>query len=104
MATCLSYDDRHIGGVEELLHRPFVWAYFAVCAWTAAGVYRVIYGDAPPTFFGKAYLLPIVIPALFIVLIVFWLGYSSALRNGQWSYVKIPDCQFKVVQFIEDNS
>jgi len=30
MASSLALDDRHIGMPEELLHRPFVWAYFKV--------------------------------------------------------------------------
>jgi hypothetical protein len=48
MSTGLAMDSRRIGQPEELLHRPFVWAYFVVCAWAGAGLYLMAFGgDAP---------------------------------------------------------
>ena len=38
MAIRLALDDRHIGMPEELLHRPFVWAYFVLVVWCAGGL------------------------------------------------------------------
>src|SRR4029077_18021645 len=34
--------------VFELLHRPFVWAYFVVAAWSGAGVYVLLFGNEAP--------------------------------------------------------
>ena len=34
--------------VSELLHRPFVWAYFVVAAWSGAGVYVLLFGNEAP--------------------------------------------------------
>ncbi|WP_426101750.1 hypothetical protein [Massilia sp. TSP1-1-2] len=48
MATGLALDDRHVGMPEELLHRPFVWAYFVLVLWATSGAYRLRFGDAPP--------------------------------------------------------
>ncbi len=44
----LAMDEKGIGSQVELLHRPFVWAYFALAAWTGAGTYAVLFGDRPP--------------------------------------------------------
>ena len=44
----LALDANGIGRPEELLHRPFVWAYFVVAAWTGAGTYAYLIGNQPP--------------------------------------------------------
>ena len=49
MSLGLAVDTNGIGRPEELLHRPFVWAYFVVVAWTAAGVYSYLIGNHPPS-------------------------------------------------------
>jgi hypothetical protein len=48
MSLGLAMDANEIGRPEELLHRPFVWAYFVVVAWTGAGIYAYLVGDQPP--------------------------------------------------------
>jgi hypothetical protein len=48
MSLGLAVDAKGIGRPEELLHRPFVWAYFVVVAWTGAGVYAYLIGNHPP--------------------------------------------------------
>lgn len=42
MSQGLALDSRAIGRPEELLHRPFVWAYFIVVIWSAAAVYAML--------------------------------------------------------------
>ena len=42
MALGLAPDDRTHHMPEELLHRPLVWAYFAVAAWTLASGYATL--------------------------------------------------------------
>jgi hypothetical protein len=44
----LAGDAKEIGRPEELLHRPFVWAYFVVVAWAGAGIYANLIGNHPP--------------------------------------------------------
>jgi len=39
MSLGLAFDSHGIARPEELLHRPFVWAYFAVTAWTGGMIY-----------------------------------------------------------------
>lgn len=48
MSLGLAPDTRTVGGPEELLHRPFVWAYFVVAAWSGAGAYILLFGNGPP--------------------------------------------------------
>ena len=48
MSLGLAADANGIGRPEELLHRPFVWAYFVVVAWTGAGAYAYLIGNHPP--------------------------------------------------------
>jgi len=44
MSQGLATDSSGLGMPEELLHRPFVWAYFVVCTWTAAAVCYLVLG------------------------------------------------------------
>ncbi len=48
MSVGLALDAKGIAHPEELLHRPFVWAYFVLAAWTGAGVYAFLVGNGPP--------------------------------------------------------
>jgi hypothetical protein len=48
MSLGLAVDTNGIGRPEELLHRPFVWAYFVVVGWTGAGIYSYLIGNQPP--------------------------------------------------------
>jgi hypothetical protein len=48
MSVGLAEDARGVAYPEELLHRPFVWAYFVLVAWTGAGVYAFLFSNNPP--------------------------------------------------------
>jgi len=48
MSLGLAMDTKLVGQPEELLHRPFVWAYFVVAAWTGAAAYTCLFGNGPP--------------------------------------------------------
>jgi hypothetical protein len=48
MSLGLAMDSKEVARPEELLHRPFVWAYFVVAAWSAAGAYILLFGPGPP--------------------------------------------------------
>jgi hypothetical protein len=49
MSLGLAMDTKAVGQPEELLHRPFVWAYFVVVAWSSAGAYILSFGNRSPT-------------------------------------------------------
>jgi hypothetical protein len=48
MSFGLALDTKGVGRPEELVHRPFVWAYFVVVAWTGAAFYAYLIGNHPP--------------------------------------------------------
>jgi hypothetical protein len=48
MSLGLALDARRVARPEELLHRPFVWAYFVVVAWAGAALYTLLLGNGPP--------------------------------------------------------
>jgi len=48
MSLGLATDTNGISLPEELLHRPFVWAYFVIVAWTGAGAYVYLVGNHAP--------------------------------------------------------
>lgn len=48
MATGLALDDRHVGMPEELIHRPFVWAYFIVVTFAAGTAWHRWYKHGWP--------------------------------------------------------
>ena len=48
MSLGLAYDKNQVGTPDELLHRPFVWAYFVVCSWVAGAIYMWKFGNYVP--------------------------------------------------------
>jgi len=103
MATCLSLDTRHIGTPEELLHRPFVWAYFILLIWAAAGTYQCLFGDRTSSPKWAKYLITAVAVCL---LTVPFLHQKGIQTNKLWGveYQKLPICQVKAANFVRMNS
>ena len=99
MAICLSLDDRHIGTPEELLHRPFVWAYFVLVVWCAGAGYHRLFGDALPVSRQVRWLFILLIIFLAIVPISFGKGIQT-FKN----YQELPVCQLEAAKFIRANS
>lgn len=48
MSLGLATDTMGIGLPDELLHRPFVWAYFVIVTWVGAGTYVCLVGNRGP--------------------------------------------------------
>lgn len=79
MSLGLAYDSHGIGTPEELLHRPFVWAYFVVIAWTGGALYFRFKDSLK--WSGKVRIL--IIGALLLSLVFpFWLGRH--IQRGPW--------------------
>ncbi|MCP2086983.1 UNVERIFIED_ORG: hypothetical protein J2Y81_003000 [Paraburkholderia sediminicola] len=103
MAICLSLDTRHIGSPEELLHRPFVWAYFILLIWTVAGAYRCLFGDRAPPSRGARYA---VIAVALCLLAVPVLQRTEIQAYKRWGIEdqELPVCQVKAADFVRANS
>jgi hypothetical protein len=103
MATCLSLDTRHIGAPEEILHRPFVWAYFILLVWVVAGAYQCLFGDRWPALAPAKYAVIVLVLSLLAVP----LTLSSEIQTyKRWNigYQELPICQVKAADFIRTNT
>ncbi|MBB1598194.1 hypothetical protein [Achromobacter sp. UMC46] len=103
MATSLALDERHIGTMEELLHRPFVWAYFVVVVFFGGGLYASIYGDELPARRGTRLAL------LFLAVLLFSapLHYGRRIqtfKTWQTEYLALPTCQVDIARYIKVHS
>jgi hypothetical protein len=105
MSVGLAYDRNMIGTPEELLHRPFVWAYFIVCSWTMGAFYLWILGNNPPKRGFLQFVMSIVIIAL--CLVSAYLG-SEVQMGPPWgkthSWTSVPAGLVQSSLFIRDNS
>lgn len=103
MAAGLALDDRHIGMPEELLHRPFVWAYFIMIVWTAASAYRLHFGDAPPR---RATVRRW--GAMIVILMVAMPGYFGSRIQAMpiWgiAHPQLSNCLARSASFIKETS
>jgi len=101
MSLGLALNESDVGLPEELLHRPFVWAYFVVTLWAIAGAYYIYVGDRIPNS-------PIVKWGLFSALGLFLivpLKYSLNIQGHVGSsQIKIPSCEYKLAQFLRANT
>jgi len=86
MSLGLAMDTKGVGQPEELLHRPFVWAYFVVVAWSGAAAYTCLFGKGPPeSKFSRIVAAIIVISSLAVPLIfgrnLQTLPFASAFKS-----------------------
>jgi hypothetical protein len=82
MSLGLALDQRNIGGPTQLLHRPFVWSYFAIAAWSSAGIYALFFGEAPPKSRVARILTILLLLSTFGIPLVF--GKTIQLKNLAW--------------------
>jgi hypothetical protein len=89
MAVGLAVDEKQIGMPEELLHRPMVWAYFVVVAWTGAAAYVCLAGHGPP----KSRLARIATAAFAVLILAVPLKLGHNLQTmPMWpGFGKFPD-------------
>lgn len=103
MATCLSLDTRHIGSPEELLHRPFVWAYFVLLVWAVAGAYQCLSGDRSQPSAHANHAVTALVLCLLLVPVLLRTGVQTYKRWGI-GYQQLPICQVKAADFVRANS
>ncbi len=108
MALGLAMDSNQVEAPDELLHRPLVWAYFAVAAWTAGAGYFLLFGaDAPKTIGGRALAATFAIVCLAGPLTFGpnlqtyprWAGFGSFKDSGSF-----PTCLVAASRYVRDHS
>jgi hypothetical protein len=107
MSLGLATDSNGVGTAHELLHRPFVWAYFVVAAWSGAGAYVLLFGDRPPAS-KSARILATAIAILSFSVPLAWAHNLQILpREGYDSYRAmnpVPSGLVKACSHIRKNS
>ena len=114
MSQGLASDSHAVGRPEELLHRPFVWAYFVVCSWSAAGLYFLLFGNTKPTWHYKGRLqggeffgLVATLVAVLALGVPAYFGHnihSLALWRPNVEGVKLDTCLVNSAEFIRTHS
>jgi hypothetical protein len=102
-ATCLALDDSGIGTSVELVHRPFLWAYYVVVLWGGAVTYRRFWGDGPPAKRAGRWTLAVAALALLLVPARFGAGIQT-MENWRFGHQRLPAGQVAVADFIRANS
>jgi hypothetical protein len=103
MATGLALDDRRLGMSEELLHRPFIWAYFVVALWCGAVTYRSFFGDAPPATVAAR--SGLVVAALLLLFVPADFGEGiQTMKQWGFGHQRLPAGQVAAAGFIRANS
>lgn len=103
MSIGLAYDTHGVAMPEELLHRPFVWAYFIVAAWVGGAVY--FYFRNKQIQINKIQIACIFIIILGLFLIPIKWG-SDVQRGSKWgdAYINtaVPTGLVKASEFIRE--
>ena len=105
MSLGLAFNTNHIGMPEELAHRPFVWAYFAVTSWTAGGLYFVFFENRfPKGLLGRMICLLILLVS-FTTPLFFAHGLQTMPLWGKTlTSNAVPVDMLKAINFIRNHS
>ncbi len=85
MALGLAFDDRGVGTREELLHRPFVWAYFVTATWVGGAAAFAALGEGATSRWRRAALCAIVA----VMLVVPWRLGRGVQAEPPWALVNL---------------
>ncbi|MFI0435323.1 MAG: hypothetical protein ACH350_06310 [Parachlamydiaceae bacterium] len=103
MSCGLSPDDRRIGQPEELLHRPFVWAYFVLMIWCGGAVYYNLFGYQLPQSKQIKRLFCLIIMLLQMIPLHYGKNIEAFPEWGM-NGEKIPFGLFQTAHFIQEHS
>jgi len=104
MSLGLSYDTRSIATPDELLHRPFVWAYFVVIVWTAGALAEQCLDSATPVSRKGA----IALTAMVFLLIMVPAYFGGDIQDRKWAieHTRLPVSTdlVKISEYLRMNS
>jgi len=103
MSLCLSYDKRGIGMPEELLHRPFVWAYFCV----VVPMLGLAANRLQNNFRINSLKSRLLIIAPILLLMYFPIHFSNRIQTMPIWNVTFPEvdvCVYKAAEYVKFNS
>jgi len=105
MALGLALDDRTHHMSEELLHRPLVWAYFAVAAWTLGCFYEIVLKPRLARPGPARRMVPFVLVALLGVPAFFGQGVQAGPGWGkELSSMPLPAGLVRSAEFLREHT
>jgi len=104
MACLLAFDAKGVGTREELLHRPFVWAYFISCIWSSSALFYFM-SQRMKTWFLQPQVL--VILCLVLSLVPWTLG--GGVEKGppfgkEYANIFVAQGQFEACRYIREQA
>jgi hypothetical protein len=103
MAVGLALDERGIGSKEELLHRPFVWAYFVTAAWVG-GAGAVVLLRSGATSVRRPLALAVASVALLAYPAVRGAAGGQAKEGWSLANVAIPTAYTAVAEYVREHA
>jgi hypothetical protein len=104
MSLGLAMDVHQVGMPEELLHRPFVWAYFVWVVWMLGGAYWLRFGESlPPAGKARTWLLCAALLGLVVTPGYFGHGIQT-MKSWDRGYQRPERCMVDVAWYIRDRS
>jgi hypothetical protein len=99
MGLLLAYDDRGLGAKEELLHRPFVWAYFVMAAWVGGASALAVLGDGASARWRRLVLAG---AAVALLVVPARRGADGVQNKEGWSLARmeVPTAYLDVARFL----
>lgn len=105
MSLGFAYDKNQMGTPEELLHRPFVWAYFVVCSWVAGAIYMWKFGNHVPS--GRLFRCILIVGLAGLLTVPYFLGHKlqiGPMWGNNFSWVRVPAGLVHACLFLRDSS
>lgn len=101
MALGLALNTGGVGLGEELVQRPFIWAYYVMIVWTVAGAYYGVWG----TQFPKAIALRYVFSTFVLVMLAVPLVFSKNIQGHTHSpELTLPRCIYETAKYLSENT
>ncbi|MBX9577067.1 MAG: hypothetical protein K2W97_01155 [Chthoniobacterales bacterium] len=105
MSMGLPMDSRHLLDPEELVNRPLMWAYFAIAAWTAGGLYFLLCGNQLPKTFLKRVLGAVMLLGSLAAPLFFAHGLQTMpMWNMTLKSNAVPAPMVEAIDFIRNKS
>lgn len=105
MSLGLAYDKNQVGTPDELLHRPFVWAYFVVCSWVAGAIYMWKFGNYVPR--GRLFRCILIVGLAGLMTVPYFWGHKLQMGpvwGKNYSWVRVPAGLVHACLFLRESS
>lgn len=101
MALGLALNTGGVGLGEELVQRPFIWAYYVIIVWTVAGAYYGVWGTQFPSAISFRY----VFGAFLLAMLAVPLAFSKNIQGHTHSpELILPRCTYETAKYLSEHT